>query len=99
MDNPDIRIRVDLMADGKLELDISPRDLYELGTVGTNPGLITLYRYDTANNVYVVGYAPQGGLGVPFRGKASAAIYNPSNSDATIRFMNAWLIILEEYSY
>lgn len=97
-DNPDTRLQVDLHADGRLEIDVSPRDLYELGAVGTNPGIITLYRYDSTNNVYVIGYAPQGGLGVPFRSRAVARIVNPSNTPATIKFLEAWLIILKLYS-
>jgi len=95
LDNPDVLLCLDLYADGRVEIRVSPRMLYEWGAIGSNPGVITLYKYDETSNVYAIGYAPQGALGVPFRGRIRAWLENNTPRESRVDVLEAWIIMLK----
>ena len=92
VNNPDLRMLIDVGADNRIEIDESPRELYNMGLTGTNQGYFQVTLWDETNDVYVVGYSPIG-LGVPFTGINRAEIINPTDKPGTIYFMTAWLLM------
>lgn len=99
MDNPDLEVAVDLQADRTVEVRASPRRLQEAGAVGRGGIGFTLMRYDDANKVYAMEYAPSTGfLGTPFRGRNRGVVKNPTGEDATIVEGAIWLIILKPWA-
>jgi len=90
--NPDLRMLIDVGADNRIDIDESPRELYNMGLTGTNQGYFQVTLWDETNDIYVVGYSPIG-LGVPFTGVNRAEIINPTDTPGTIYFMTAWLLM------
>lgn len=91
--SPDLQVLIDVYADRVLDLAFSFNDLYNDGNINVGQGYFNLTRYDTTNNVYVMQYAPIG-LGVPFRGRNTCKLRNPTTSTITVNSF-AWLIILK----
>lgn len=94
-DNPDVIYGIDIYADGGIEMRVSPKMLNDWGLLDGSGYGMHLTRWDEENNVYVVEMAPgfQNGLGLPFRGRNRAFVYNPSNQIASIS-LYAWIIEL-----
>jgi len=94
--NPDLKLCIDLEADGKIEIRISPRTLKYLGAVQRCAGVFNLLVYDDSTPLYIGEYAPvSGGLGIPFRGRNRAWIENPSNVPVSFE-VSVWLAIVKE---
>jgi len=93
--NPDAKLMLDVGADDKIELNLSARDLRNMGFEGSAQGHFQVTKWDETNNIYVVGYAPIG-LGVPFKGRNRAEIINSTSLPCVIYGMWAWLIMTEE---
>jgi hypothetical protein len=89
-DSPELAIQVDLEADGTVEINLSPKFLYEIGMTTPNTGAAYVTRYDTTNNVYVTFYTPSPWY--PFKGRAVARIVNPTSSRINYDFV-AWLYV------
>lgn len=87
------RVRLDVYADGIVEVDTTPEELYNMGFLGVGNGQFLVSRYDDVNNYYVVQYVPHT-FGVPFRGRNRCAIINDTDSDIIVYFFSAWLIIM-----
>jgi len=96
VNDPDVHVKLDLRADGKVEIDVTPRMLYEdMGALSRAQGFGVI-NYDPANNNYVLEFGPGiAGTPIPFRGKARASVYNPKPTEARIVFYQVWLILLK----
>jgi len=95
-DNPDITLRLDLASlPDTMEIEVSFRDLYEMGFTNSIHGFRVL-RYDDTSRVYSAEFAPgiSGYLGAPFRDRIKAIVVNPTDKPVTFS-INAWMIMLE----
>lgn len=92
MNSPDLRFHIDVGADNRLEIDISPRDLYNMGLTGTHQGYFQVTAWKPDQNFYAIGYSPIG-LGVPFTGSNRAEVVNPTSSPVVIYYLIAWLLM------
>jgi len=93
-DNPSLRFQLDVYADSKLDIDIDFETLDTIGGMGLGQGYFNVTKYDPVNNVYVAQYSPIG-FGVPFRGRSTAYLINPTTSTINVRLVYGWLIILK----
>ena len=92
--SPHLKFKVDLYADGLVDVETSIEELENIGFIGTGSGKFLVTRYDANNNLYVIQYTPLNGLGVPFRGRNIGVIMNETSDPITIYKVYGWLIIL-----
>ena len=96
VDNPDVIAQLDLHADGRVELAVTPRELYEMGYTQSIGGFRVL-KYSPSQSDYVIEFAPGmlNTFGVPFRGKCRLTLKNPTTATATYT-LYAWVIRVKE---
>lgn len=86
-------VYLDLEADGIIELAVTPRYINDLNQ--RERVMISVQKYDTTNNDYVLEFVPPLGLlGIPFRGRAKVAVENPTTTPAMIKEYIAWIILI-----
>lgn len=93
--SPKLELKLDVYADEVVDVDTTIEQLYNMGFIGVGQGQFLVSRYDDTNNVYVVQYSPHA-FGVPFRGRNSFKLLNPTNDTViTVHFFYGWLILLK----
>ena len=91
--SPKTVMRIDVQADGLLEIETDVESLRDMGLVIPQNGQITVTNYDDTNNDYTVVFFPAG-WGVPFRGMNRGTIYNPTESEIKIKLLDVWILEL-----
>ena len=90
--NPDVRVLLDVYAEGRIEINVSIRELVEeYGFTYYIPGAFVVTMFDPNWNVgsnYVSVFSLQP-PGLAFSGRLRLETYNPTDQDATVS-LHAW---------